>query len=56
MIRLKLLKIVEDVSNGEKLAIVHLDYDNHPMGGDGEIILLETNTTLQIGNLGVIKT
>jgi len=49
MIKLKLLRLCKDIDTGKNLAVFWLYYDNHPMGGDGELIILEEGQTHQDG-------
>jgi len=49
MIKIKLLRLCKDLVSGKNIAVFWLNYDNHPMGGDGELIILEEGQTHQDG-------
>lgn len=47
MIKLTLTKVGRAVDDGKLFAIIHVYYDNHPLEGDGQLVVLEEGTTWQ---------
>ena len=47
MIKVKLVRLCKDLTTDKNLAVFWLYYDNHPMKGDGELIILEEGQTHQ---------
>jgi len=45
MVCFKLLKVGKDLQTDEYFAVIHVSYEGHPMGGDGDIMILDCNDT-----------